>query len=95
MKKLIERKRLAFARDLTVRIIGLGPLLDSLTVDGHGAALQATARASTGELARGLQRIIDFTSRPAPLAGSTPAAPNPAVAPVAPPAPGSDGGGGR
>ena len=84
MKKLIERKRLSFARDLTVRLIGLGPLLDSLTVDGHGVALEATARASTGELARGLQRIIDFTARPA-LAGPTPAAPNP----VAP----GDGGG--
>ncbi len=89
VKKLIERKRLSFARDLTVRLIGLGPLLDSLAVDGHGVALQATARASTGELARGLQRIIDFTSRPAPLAGPTPPAPNP----VAPGEPGRDGGG--
>jgi len=91
VKKLIERKRLSFARDLTVRLIGLGPLLDSLTVDGHGVALEATARASTGELARGLQRIIDFTSRPA-LAGPTPA-PNPAASPGAPREPGRDGGG--
>jgi hypothetical protein len=63
VKKLIERKRLAFSRDLTVRLIGLGPLLDSLAVDGHGAALTATARASSDELARGIQRIIDFRSR--------------------------------
>ena len=74
VKKLIERKRLAFSRDFTVRLIGLGALLDSLAIDARGAALTATARASSDELARGLQRIIDFKSRPTP-------------APLAPPAP--------
>lgn len=71
VKKLIERKRLAFSRDLTVRLVGLGPLLDSLTVDAHGAAITASARASTDELARGVQRIIDFKARTAPPAASS------------------------
>jgi len=78
VKKLIERKRLAFSRDLTVRLIGLGPLLDSFALDARGAALTATARASSDELARGLQRIIDFKSRAAP---SPREAPSPSAAP--------------
>ena len=77
VKKLIERKRLAFSRDLTVRLIGLGPLLDSLAVDGHGAALTATARASSDELARGIQRIIDFKSRAAPAEAIPSGSPGP------------------
>jgi hypothetical protein len=77
VKKLIERKRLAFQRDLTVRLIGLGPLLDSLGVDGKGTSLTATAHASTDELARGLQRVIDFKSRPSPAPALAPAQPAP------------------
>lgn len=77
VKKLIERKRLAFSRDLTVRLIGLGPLLDSLVIDARGGALSLGAQASSDELARGIQRIIDFKSRPAPT-------PVPAPAPVVP-----------
>jgi hypothetical protein len=81
VKNLIDRKRLAFARDLMVRVIGLGPLLDSLTVDGHGPSLTLAAHASTGELARGIQRVIDFKSHPTSLlpglSGAPPAAPVP------------------
>jgi hypothetical protein len=68
VKKLIERKRLAFSRDMTVRLVGLGPLLDSLGVDGQGSSLTASAHASSDELARGIQRIIDYKSRLAPAA---------------------------
>jgi len=89
VKKLIERKRLAFSRDVTVRLIGLGPLLDSLAVDGHGAALTATARAPSDELARGIQRVIDFKSRPAPVPAPVPASPS--AAPSVP----NGGGAGR
>jgi hypothetical protein len=84
VKSLIERKRLAFSRDLTVRLIGLGPLLDSLTVGGTGGALTATAGASTDELARGIQRVIDFKSHAGP-----PAVPAPVSPPLAVPAPSS------
>ncbi len=85
VKKLIERKRLAFSRDLTVRLIGLGPLLDSLAVDGHGAAITATAHASSDELARGIQRVIDFKSRPAPVPPPAPASPSPSGSSAAAP----------
>jgi hypothetical protein len=60
VKALIERKRASFSHDLTVRLVGLGPLVDSLTVDARGSALTATARTPTDEMARAVERILDF-----------------------------------
>jgi hypothetical protein len=80
VKSLIERKRLAFSRNIGVRLVGLGPLLDSLRVDVRGPALSASARASTDDLARAVQRALDFKgisgrkegAAPAPPASSSP-----------------------
>jgi hypothetical protein len=79
VKKLIERKRIGFSRDMTIRLVGLGPLLESLVVDGQGPSLTASAHASSDELARALQRIVDFKSRSAPAQPPPPlpAAPGP------------------
>jgi hypothetical protein len=63
VKRLIERKRAAFSRDLALRLAGLGPLLDSLTVDARGTELTATARGPGDELAHALERILAFTGR--------------------------------
>ncbi len=65
VKTFIERKRLAFSRDLGVRLVGLGPVLDALTVESHGSVVTAATRAPTSDLARGVQRALDFASRPA------------------------------
>jgi len=62
VKGFLERKRFALAKDLTIRLVGLGPLLDSFAVESHGPSLSATARAPSDDLARGLQRALDFTS---------------------------------
>jgi hypothetical protein len=62
VKGFLERKRFALAKDLTMRLVGLGPLLDSFAVESHGASLGATAHAPSDDLARGLQRALDFTS---------------------------------
>jgi len=64
VKGLLERKRLTFSKELGVRLIGLGPLLDSLQleVDAQGTTLRATARASTDELSRAVKRVLDFRS---------------------------------
>jgi hypothetical protein len=65
--KLIDRKRASFSRDIGVRLVGLGPLLDSLALHPRGAALSVTASAPTDELARALQRVLDYrghASRP-------------------------------
>jgi hypothetical protein len=57
-----ERKRLALSRDFGVRIIGLGPLLDSLNVEVHGSSLTAAAHGPTDDLARVVQRAVDLRS---------------------------------
>lgn len=87
VKKLIERKRLALSGNLFVRLVGLGPLLDSLTVEAKGSSLSVRAQAPTGDLARGIQQALDFRAAPRP-------APAPAPAASAPPpaAAGPDGG---
>ena len=90
VKGLLERKRLAFSKDLGVRLVGLGPLLDSLTVDARGPTLRVASRAPTDELARALKRVMDFRSQnkppPAP-SGSASTAP-----PLGAPPAGSGGG---
>jgi hypothetical protein len=88
VKGLLERKRLAFSKELGVRLIGLGPLLDSLQleVDAQGTTLRATARASTDELSRAVKRVLDFRSGSANK-GNPPAAPSAlAAAPLPAPA---------
>jgi len=94
VKKLIERKRLAFSGDLTMRVVGLGPLLDSLAVDGQGAALTATAHGATEDLAHGIQRLIDFKSRAPLIPTGAPPMPMPAPMPTPPPTPKPIPGGG-
>lgn len=60
VKSLVERKRLAFSRELAVRLLGLGPLLDSLKIEARGSELSASASAPTDDLARAVQRALDF-----------------------------------
>ena len=72
VKNLVERARLAWSGDLGVRLSGLGPLADSLTVDrladrGHepdARALAIRARAPTADLAGALARLLDRVSPP-------------------------------
>ena len=72
VKGLVERRRLSFSRDLGLRLVGLGPLLDSLSVDAQGASLSVRSRAPSDELARALQRLVDSRTRRPPPAASTP-----------------------
>jgi hypothetical protein len=60
VKKLIERKRLSFSQDFGVRLIGLGPLIDSLEVRVEGMSLSAGAHAPTDELARAIDRVVQL-----------------------------------
>jgi hypothetical protein len=77
VRDLTERKRLALSRDFGVRILGLGPLLDSLTVEVHGTSLAAAAHAPTDDLARVVQRAVDLQSlRPPPQGSSATPAPS-------------------
>jgi hypothetical protein len=64
VKTLLERKRLGFSRDLGLRLVGVGPLIDSLQVTVQGPSLSATAHAPTDDLARAARRVLDFRSAP-------------------------------
>jgi hypothetical protein len=64
--KLIERKRDTWSRDFTARLVGLGPLLDTLAVEVHGPALSLTTRAPTDDLARTARRLFDIRRPMAP-----------------------------
>lgn len=55
--RFIERKRASFSRDFGVRLVGLGALLDSLSVEVRGPSLSATAHGPTEDLARALARF--------------------------------------
>ncbi len=82
VKKLILKKRLAFSQDFGVRLVGLGPLIDSLVVETKGTALTASARAPTEDVAKALDRVLKLRSeRPRPPAPSNAPAPTPAPPP--------------
>jgi hypothetical protein len=66
VKTLIERKRLGLSRDLGLRLVGVGPLIDSLFVAVSGQNLSATAHAPTDDLARAARRVLDFRAAPRP-----------------------------
>jgi hypothetical protein len=57
VKKLILAKRLAWSQEFALRIVGLGPLIDSLEVNVDGAGLTATTRARTEDVVAALDRV--------------------------------------
>lgn len=89
VKKLVLRKRLAFSKDFGVRLVGLGPLIDSLTVETKGTTLVASAHAPTDDIAKAIGRVLNLRGerpRPSP-AGSPSPGPPPSPAPSPAPAP--------
>jgi len=65
VQRLVEKKRLALSRDFGVRLVGLGPLLDSLTIRADGPALSLAASAPTDALTKAVERVIAYKSRAA------------------------------
>ncbi len=75
VQRLIDKKRMALSRDFGVRLVGLGPLLDSLTLKAEGDSLSAAASAPTDALTKAIERVLAYRSRggpPAPLPSATP-----------------------
>jgi hypothetical protein len=67
VQNLVERARLAWSGDFAVRQSGLGPLIDSLTIEARvpdGRALAIRARAPTADLAVAMGRLLDRVSPP-------------------------------
>lgn len=63
VQRLIEQKRMALSRDFGVRLVGLGPLLDSLTLRADGTSLSLSASAPTDALTKAVERVMAYQSR--------------------------------
>jgi hypothetical protein len=83
--RLAQKKRGEWSRDLTLRMIGFGPLLDSFEVKREGARLRATASVSGDALASTIERVLKLRARqgaglapppPPPLRPSIPGVPD-------------------
>ena len=58
VEKLVQKKKKELAGELTLRMVGLGPLLDSFQVKQEGAHLRATTTAQADALAATIERIL-------------------------------------
>ncbi len=88
VKKVIERKREGWSKDLTIRLLGVGPLIDALAIETHDSSLRATTRLPADEARRLIEHVIEMTTRrraSAPLAPAASRAPD-EVVPARPPA---------
>jgi len=61
--KLIQKKRLELSKELGIRMIGFGPLLDSLEVKQTGARIRVTAGTNADALASTIDRVLRLRSR--------------------------------
>lgn len=80
VQKLIQRKRLDWSKDLTLRMVGFGALIDSLDVRVDGTAVHASLSTSANALAAAIDRALRFRSHraeepapPPPSRDATPA----------------------
>lgn len=63
VEKLLLRKRLEWSKELTLRIVGFGPLLDSIEVKREGTRLRVTASAAADSLAATIDRVLRLRGR--------------------------------
>lgn len=69
VERLVQKKRKEWSGDLSLRMVGFGPLLDSFEIKREGTRLRATASASSEALAATLDRVMKLRARhaaPAP-----------------------------
>jgi len=63
VEKLILKKRLDWSKELTLRMVGFGPLLDSIEVKREGARVRLTAGAAADTLAATIDRVLRLKAR--------------------------------
>lgn len=76
VEKLILKKRLEWGKELMLRMVGFGPLLDSIEVKRDGARIRVTAGASADALASTLDRVLRLQARRQGGGSPPPPAPN-------------------
>lgn len=80
VEKLIQKKTFDWSKELTLRMVGFGPLLDSIEVKREGTRVRVTASAASDSLASTLDRVIRARSSSparAPDAANVPKNPAP------------------
>lgn len=63
VEKLISKKRFEWAKELTYRMVGLGPLLDSIDVKLEDKRIRVTAGAAADALAATIDRVLRLKAR--------------------------------
>lgn len=81
VEKLVSRKRFEWSKELMLRMIGLGPLLDSITVKRDGSRITVTASAAADQLASVIDRVLRLRAQ------RRERVPEPQGAPESPPPP--------
>lgn len=92
--KLLQKLKFDWSKDLPFRMIGLGPLFDSISIEQEGVRVHASASMNGEALSTSLSRALRFRSRPMGLPGVLDdEPPRPATDPPPGPALGSRDGG--
>lgn len=73
VEKLIQKKRLDLSKELGIRMIGFGPLIDSLESKQDGARIRMTAGTSSDGLAATIERVLKLRGRREPAPNEPPA----------------------
>ncbi len=86
VEKLVAKRRLDWSQQISLRLFGLGPLLDSMTIANDQTLLRITAHAPTDDAAKWLDRLLSLRTQrhpsPGPLmSAARHAAPRPAPPP--------------
>lgn len=61
--KLAQKKRAEWSRDFSLRMVGLGQLIDSFEIKREGARLRATVSANADALASTIDRVMKLRAR--------------------------------
>jgi hypothetical protein len=73
LEKLIGRRRFGWSQDIALRLMGVGPLLDSMKITNDGLLLRVTTHAPSDDASRWLDRVLALGGprhpNPGPLMG--------------------------
>ncbi len=76
VEKLIARKRLDWSKDLSLRLVGFGPLLDAVEIQREGPRVRVTTGGNAAAVAATIDRVLRFSAHRESAAPAIPAAPS-------------------
>lgn len=66
LARLVERKRFAWSKDIGLRLVGLGAVVDSITAEPRGKEVYVRLHAPIDDLSRGIARAMSLGKRDDP-----------------------------